>query len=294
MSTSAPGLAARARFTTAYQRAVDHWPVPVTGLDAPTDYGTTHLLASGDETAPAVLLLPGGGATATAWSAVAGGLARTHRVIAVDPVGQPGLSTPGSRPLRTAADLAGWLDQVLDWLGVERAALAGHSYGAWLALRYALHVPARVRRLVLLEPTSCLAPLSLAYRLRSIPLLARPSAERARRLFAWETRGRPLDPEWLAVATAGAALGRLKIVLPAVPKPEELARLALPVLVVVASRSRAHDPVLVARRASARLPEVTVETLAGAAHHTIPTEDAGQLTGYIAGFLTSGTPGAGG
>jgi pimeloyl-ACP methyl ester carboxylesterase len=294
MSTSIPDPDAQARFTRAYQRVIDHWPVPVTSLDAPTDYGRTHLLAAGDETAPAVLLLPGGGATATAWSAVAGGLARAHRVIAVDPIGQPGLSTSGPRPLKTAADVAGWLDQVLDWLGAERAALAGHSYGAWLALRYALHAPARVSRLVLLDPTSCLAPLSLAYRLRSIPLLARPGAERARRLFAWETRGRPLDPDWLAVATAGADLGRLKIVLPAVPKPAELARLALPVLVLVAGRSRAHDPALVARRASERLPEVTVETLAAAAHHTIPTEDADELTGYIAGFLISGTPAAGG
>jgi pimeloyl-ACP methyl ester carboxylesterase len=72
--------------------------------------------------------------------------------------------------------------------------------------------------------------------------------------------------------------------------PAELTRLALPVLVVVASRSRAHNPVLVARRASEQLPEVTVETLARATHHTIPTEDAGELTGHIAGFLASGTP----
>jgi pimeloyl-ACP methyl ester carboxylesterase len=288
MPTSTPGPGPRARFTSAYQRVVDHWPVKVTGLDAPTDYGTTQLLASGDETAPAVLLLPGGSATATAWSAVAGELSRAHRVVAVDPIGQPGLSTPGQRPLKTAADLASWLDQVLDYLGVQRAALAGHSYGAWLALRYALHAPGRVSRLVLLDPTACFAPLSLAYRLRSIPPFTRPSAGRARRLLAWETRGRPLDPEWLAVATAGADLGRPRIVLPAVPKPEELAGLAMPALVVVAARSRVHDPAQIAARARQRLPEVTVETLAQATHHTIPTQDADELSASIAGFLASG------
>jgi pimeloyl-ACP methyl ester carboxylesterase len=288
MSPSTPGPGPRARFTSAYQRVVDRWPVKVTGLDVPTDYGTTHLLASGDETAPVVLLLPGGSATATAWSAVAGQLSRTHRVVAVDPIGQPGLSTPGQRPLKTAADLAGWLDQVLDYLGVERAVLAGHSYGAWPALRYALHAPARVSHLVLLDPTTCFAPLGLAYRLRSIPLFTRPSAARARRLLAWETRGRPLDPDWLAVAAAGADLGRPQIVLPAVLKPAELASLVMPVLVVIAARSRAHDPAQIAARARQRLPEVTVETLAQASHHTIPTEDAGELTGYIARFLASG------
>jgi pimeloyl-ACP methyl ester carboxylesterase len=278
MPTSTPSPGPRAGFTSAYQRVIGHWPVKVTGLDAPTDYGTTHLLASGDETAPVVLLLPGGSATATAWSAVAGQLSQTYRVVAVDPIGQPGLSTPGQRPLKTAADLASWLDQVLDYLGVQRAAIAGHSYGAWPALRYALHAPGRV---------------SLAYRLRSIPLFTRPTAGRARRLLARETGGRPLDPDWLAVAAAGADLGRPQIVLPRVPAPAELAGLAMPVLVVVAARSRAHDPAQIAARASDRLPEVTVETLAQATHHTIPTEDADELSGYIAGFLASGTPAAG-
>jgi pimeloyl-ACP methyl ester carboxylesterase len=78
-----------------------------------------------------------------------------------------------------------------------------------------------------------------------------------------------------------------------VPKPEELARLGLPALVVVAGRSRAHDPAKIAARARERLPEVTVETLAQATHHTIPTEDTDELTGYIAGFLAAGTPASG-
>ncbi|HEY3980533.1 MAG TPA: alpha/beta hydrolase [Streptosporangiaceae bacterium] len=293
MPTSTPGPGPRDRFTTAYQRVVDQWPVKVTGLDAPTDYGTTHLLAAGDETAPALLLLPGGSATATVWSAVAGGLAGAYRVVAVDPIGQPGLSTPGQRPLKTTADLGSWLDQVLDHLGVPRAAVAGHSYGAWLALRYALHAPGRVSRLVLLDPTTCFVPPGVSYRLHSIPLFTRPSADRARRLLAWETGGRPLDPAWLAVAAAGADLGRPHIVLPSVPKPAELAGMAAPVLVVVAARSRAHDPAQVAARARQRLPEATVETMAQATHHTIPTEDADELTGYMAGFLASGTPAAG-
>ncbi|HEY6479674.1 MAG TPA: alpha/beta hydrolase [Streptosporangiaceae bacterium] len=293
MPTSTPGPGPRDRFTSAYQRAVDQWPVRVTGLDAPTDYGTTHLLASGDETAPVLLLLPGGSATATAWSAVAGGLAGACRVVAVDPIGQPGLSTPGQRPLKTAADLATWLDQVRDYLGVPTAAVAGHSYGAWLALRYALHAPARVSRLVLLDPTTCFAPLGVSYRLHAIPLLLAPSADRTRRLLAWETRGRPLDPAWLAVAAAGADLGRPRIVLPSVPKPAELAALPMPVLVLVAGGSRAHDPARVAARARQRLPGVSVRTLAQAAHHTIPTEDAAEIAGCIAGFLSAEAPAAG-
>jgi hypothetical protein len=36
--------------------------------------------------------------------------------------------------------------------------------------------------------------LSLRYRLKAIPQLARPSSQRMRRFLAWETRGQPLGP----------------------------------------------------------------------------------------------------
>jgi len=271
-------------FDSAYQAAISRWPVPVTSVKVVTGYGATHVLAGGAKDAP-VVLLPGGGATATAWRAVAGGLSGSHRVIAVDPVGQPGLSSPGGRPLNTAADLAGWLDQVLDALAIQRAALIGHSYGAWMALRYALHAPGRISRLVLLDPTDCFAPLRLRYRLRAIPLLARPAARRMRRFLAWETRGRPLDELWLAVAAAGSDLGRMNIVMPRRPPPGQLAGLRRAVLVIVAGQSRAHDPERVARHAQDCLPEVTTVRLPQASHHSIPTEDAHELLRHIAPFL---------
>lgn len=286
--TLAPREHPQARFTRAYQAAVAHWPVPVTPLDVPTSYGTTHLLACGAATAPALLLLPGGGATATAWRALAARLAARYRVIAADPVGQPGLSSSGSSPLTSAADLTSWLDELLTGLGVTPAALIGHSYGAWLALRYTIDAPGRVERLVLLDPTDCFAPLSMRYRLRAIPLMARPSAGRMNRFLAWETGGRPLDPRWLAVVTAGQDAGRFKIVLPKRPRPAELARLRVPVLVVTAARSRAHDPRRIARRAQNLLPDATVVTLPRAAHHSIPTEDTGELHAAIEPFLAAG------
>lgn len=289
MRTPAAGHDRAADFARAYRDAVDHWPVPVTSVGVPTDYGTTHILICGQQAAPAVLLLPGGGATATAWRDVAAGLSRSHRVIAPDPMGQPGLSTPGDLPIRTAEDLARWLDQVLDSLAITRAALIGHSYGAWIALRYALHAPGRVSRLVLLDPTDTFAPMSLRYRLRAIPLVARPSAQRMRRFLAWETRGRPLDPAWLAVVTSGHDLGGAKIVLPKRPRPGQLAGLHLATLVIVAACSRAHDPRQTARRAQEQVPDVTTAMLPHATHHSIPTEDASDLLRHIKPFLAGST-----
>ncbi|MFF0516367.1 alpha/beta fold hydrolase [Streptomyces sp. NPDC004250] len=55
----------------------------------------------------------------------------------------PRARRPATATPRTVADLAGWLDALLDGLGIRAAALGGHPYGAWIALSYALHAPDR-------------------------------------------------------------------------------------------------------------------------------------------------------
>jgi len=288
MTATEANFTPQARFGRAYQNQVDHWPVPVMSRQVPTSYGLTHILACGQETSPAVLLLPGGGATAIAWRNVAAGLSARRRVIAPDPIGQPGLSTAAGQPLKTADDLDNWLDQLLGSLAITRLAIAGHSYGAWIALRYALHARDRVSHLALLDPTFVVSPLSPAYRLKAIPLLTRPSSRRMHRFLDWETRGRPLDPGWLSVAAAGNDLGRAKIVLPRRPHRRDLADLNIPVLVIAAGQSRAHNPAKVLRRAQARLPDVTTATIPQATHHTMPTQDVPELLDHLGPFLARG------
>jgi pimeloyl-ACP methyl ester carboxylesterase len=286
MASIPGGSTAQTAFDRAYQSLIDTWPTPVTSERVPTAFGATHLLICGDESAPAVLLLPGGGATAGVWSAVAAPLARHHRVIAVDPFGQPGWSAAGERPVDDVAALGEWLDQLLKARAIDRPTLVGHSYGAWMALRYSMHAPDRVERLVLVDPTDCFIPMRFAYRVRAAPLFIRPSGPRLRRFLNWETRGRPLSAGWLAVAALGADLGRLAIIAPRCPAASDLADLPVPTLVIAAGRSQAHDPDKMLRLARERLPKASDATLPGATHHTLPIEDADQLVTAIEGFLT--------
>lgn len=275
----------RAEFDRAYRSAVDAWPVAVESREVTTDYGTTHLLISGAPAAPVAILLPGGGATAVAWSGVAGELSRRFRTVAVDPPGQPSPSHAGGTPLKQVDDLTAWLDQLIGSLTMDRVMLMGHSYGAWMALRYCLHAPERVSSLVLVDPSDCFSGLSLSYRLRALPLVFRPSGRRLSRVLSWETDGRHLDPVWLRVACLGAELGRPSIVLPRSPSATELASVTVPTLVAIAARSRAHDADEVARRARERMPAASVAELPTAAHHSLPTEHATELARAVMEFL---------
>ncbi|REE71972.1 pimeloyl-ACP methyl ester carboxylesterase [Rhodococcus wratislaviensis] len=269
-------------FVRAYDALLDHWPVNVTPVDVPTPFGPTRVNVCGPESGAPLLLLPGGGATSTVWIANVAALARSHRVFAVDVMGDVGRSVNDGAPLRTVETLFEWLDAVLDHLGVNASAVVGHSYGAMIALAYALHDPRRVDSLVLLDPTSCFARMNSKYLLRALPVLIRPTETRQRSLIDWETGGAGVDPRWLGVAALGtAAFGRTTLVVPPRPKPDALERLTAHTAVVLAGSSRAHDPGKVAANVRRLLPAATVTTIPAATHHALPMAPAADVTAAI-------------
>lgn len=94
-----------------------------------------------------VVLLAGFPLTREIWDATAQHLARTHRVVRPDLRGM-GASGSGDGPFlmeSLAADVAA----VLDALGVERASIAGHSLGGYVALAFARMFTERIERLAL-------------------------------------------------------------------------------------------------------------------------------------------------
>uniref|UniRef100_A0AAU2JNI1 Alpha/beta hydrolase n=1 Tax=Streptomyces sp. NBC_00049 TaxID=2903617 RepID=A0AAU2JNI1_9ACTN len=262
-------------FRTAYDEVLGQWPGPsVEAVELPTPYGVTRVNSCGPAGAPPLVLLPGGGATSTVWGAcAAAGLARSHRVHAVDLVGDPGLGVPDpERTPRTPADLADWLDAVLDGLGGGPVTLCGHSYGAWIAAHYAAAGrAARLGRLVLLDPTRVFAALRPGYVLRALPMLVRPTPRRIRSFLAWETGGAALDPAWLRLQDAAAGFPAARPVTG--PRPDLTGLAALPGLrvdVLFAGNARCHDAPRAARAARAALPGARVDVLPGVSHHALP------------------------
>lgn len=280
MATSPPSEA----FLTAYDTVLRaRWPATALGTTVPTPYGPTHVNSLGPEDGPPVVLLPGGGTTSTVWFTTAAELSRTRRVHAVDLIGDPGRSIPGADdpPVRTVDDLVRWLDAVLDGLGATAVSLCGHSYGAWMALHYALRRPDRLVKLVLLDATNSFTGFSPRYLLRAVPMLLRPTPARTRAFLRWETGNAPLDEAWLALErhTAGFPTAR-----PVTGPRPETAALRVPTLLLLAERSRAHD-VRKAAAAAREVPAVQVEILPGATHHTLPLASPPGTDARVAEFL---------
>jgi 3-oxoadipate enol-lactonase len=96
---------------------------------------------------PVVLLVHEGVADRRMWRGQVPVLARDHRVVAVDLRGF-GETPHASGPFSNVDDLR----EVLDELGIERATVVGGSYGAKVALGFAVAHPERVERLVLCPP----------------------------------------------------------------------------------------------------------------------------------------------
>ncbi|MEW9533832.1 alpha/beta fold hydrolase [Microbispora sp. NPDC049125] len=272
-------------FLAAYDAVLERWPVQVETVDLPSAYGTTRVNVCGPADGPPLILLHGGGTTAATWFANAAELARRHRLYAVDRIGEPGRSVRGERPPRTVRDLLGWLDGVLDGLGLGSAAVCGHSYGGWIALTYGVHAPQRVRQLVLLDPTQCFAGFRAGYLLRALPTLITPTPSRARAFLRWETDGAHADPAWLRLYELAAQFPGARVVTGKRPRPDLLRALPTPALVLLAGRSRAHVPHRVASAVRRVMPHAEIAVIPGVSHHAMPWHEAAEINARIAGFL---------
>jgi pimeloyl-ACP methyl ester carboxylesterase len=273
-------------FYAAYDAVLDQWPVAVESVEVPSLYGTTRVHVCGPKDGMPLVLLHGGGATSTVWLANIEELSRTHRIYAVDQIGDPGRSSHDGQRISGLGDLMTWLDALLAHLRLEDVHLGGHSYGGWLALNYALHSPQRVRRLALLDPARCFAGMKLAYLLRALPLVARPTAERQRAFIAWEAGEIPVDPTWLTLVALGTAdFPRSKIVIARRPEAGRLQASTVPTLLVLAENSRTHDINRVATNARRLMPHIVTTVLPNTSHHSMPISESAKLNLLLLDFL---------
>jgi pimeloyl-ACP methyl ester carboxylesterase len=150
-----------------YEKIIQRWPQPNDQRLIPTRLGDTFVISSGAPDGSPVILLHGSTTNAALWMYDAAVLGATRHVYAIDIIGEPGKSAD-ARPAMQNGIYAQWLAEVMDGLGIKKAAVAGNSLGGWLALELATHMPERVSALVLLASAG-LGPIRRSFFLRMLP-----------------------------------------------------------------------------------------------------------------------------
>lgn len=241
---------------------------------------------------PALLLLHAGIADRRMWSRHLEPLAAAgFRVIAPD--------LPGFGEAPPAARAEPWVDvlETLDALGVEQVALAGNSFGGYVALAVAVIAPERVGRLALV---SALPPdLDPSERLLAAWAAEEEAVERgdvdaavAAVVDAWLLPGAPAE---LRDDVAAMQRRALEVQLAAGPPadapdpleddPDAIERLALPVL-AAAGEHDMPDFAAGAERLARRIPGARHAVIAGAGH-LAPLERPEAFRELLLGFLAA-------
>jgi pimeloyl-ACP methyl ester carboxylesterase len=268
--TSAQG---RIETLQAYQAVVGEWRVPCTEVDVPTSFGETHVIVSGPESAPPVVLLHAMFATATAWYRTADALSQCYRTYCVDMMGEANKSRP-TRPITSLDEYLRWFVELVDGLGVWQMYLIGNSFGGFTAAYFAMHLPDRIRKLVLIAPAATFHAIVPFYVNMFIPKALYmffpwlPARERAmRRSIDWALAGLPRDCTWdhlfYLVLVHGGMTSR---VFPRVYSREELARVKVPTLLLLGDREKIYPAHEASEQAKRLMPTIRVQVIPKAHH----------------------------
>jgi pimeloyl-ACP methyl ester carboxylesterase len=137
-----------------YDAKMAEWPVSYEDVYVDTDYGKVHVIVSGPEDAPPLLLIHASGIAGWSWLPNVGELNKHYRTYAVDSIGDVGKSVLNdlTKPLEGGEEIGRFYPDVTTKLGFDQSYLVGASIGGYIATNYALHAPERVKKLVLLGP----------------------------------------------------------------------------------------------------------------------------------------------
>ncbi|MHA7964575.1 alpha/beta fold hydrolase [Paenibacillus sp. CAU 1782] len=142
----------RSKVLDSYDELLKLWDAQVESRYVESSYGRTHVLLAGKPENPPLMLFHGvGDNAALMWALNIGALSDHFYCIAVDTLGGPGKSEPGTRFNQAEFDCISWLEEVREGLRLGCLYAAGVSNGAYIAYRYAAAKPDIVLKAVCME-----------------------------------------------------------------------------------------------------------------------------------------------
>jgi pimeloyl-ACP methyl ester carboxylesterase len=281
------GPEARTRYFARYAEAIGWCPVAREPIDVDTAYGQVRVYRHGPAEGAPIVLLHGRGTTSAVWEPNLAALAAEHPVFAVDTLGEPGHSMQ-CVPIRSRVDCAAWLDEVLAKLDLTGVHLVGSSAGGWLAFNQAVHRPARLASVALLDPANVLGRFTPKFTIGSVGALPAMPAGVNERFLRWVAGGSATHTPVARLLIAGMREYRARLPRLSYCGDELLEAVRTPVLALLGGRSVVHDSVAAESRARRLLPGIETEIWPDASH-AIAVEAADAVNKRLLAFVDDRT-----
>lgn len=261
---------------------------------AETDLARFHYTRTG--TGSPVVLIAGGGLWGYSWRDVVPALAAEHTVYAVDLPSQGYTEVHREDFAYDLPAMSEAIEAFFDAVGLERAAIAGHSWGGAWSLYFAQQHPDRVERLVLLDSPGIDAEKAPVTPLFTTPLLGELATNLTTRdLYADNIRGtfqhrhlvtdEVIDELYAPFSRPANRAGFLSLWrnLDYRLTDAGLAEVTAPTLVLWGERD-SWLPTSQAHQLAARIPEATATVVPGCGH-TVHEDCPAQVNPVLTAFL---------
>jgi pimeloyl-ACP methyl ester carboxylesterase len=260
----------KAEYFAAYEAMLRRWPVLYDELYIPTRFGETHVISSGPQEAPALVLFHSAGSGAVQWFRNVETLSQRHRTFAIDVIGEVNKSIPTCK-LSQRQEFVDWMAELFNGLHIENADLVGNSFGGFLAFNTALYMPERVRKVVLISPAATFVQMWAFYLHLAFPYKIGYAIGSNRMImsgFNWLWQDFPRDDLFTHYTKAGKVSGFPSYQLPPpIYSDEELCKIQTPMLLLIGDHEVIYDPQRVIRRATRLVPHLKAEIIPNANHN---------------------------
>jgi pimeloyl-ACP methyl ester carboxylesterase len=277
---------ARDAYLATYDRALAAWPAAPTTSHVETAVGTTCVHSLGPRSGSPIVLLHAIAVASPMWFRAVGALSERHPVYALDTITDAGRSAQ-REAIDDAAGMAGWLEDVLAELELDRVHLVGLSYGGWLALNQAQHAPDRLTSVTVIDPPGAIGSAQVKPMLGMVPDALRAKFGKSdvalRRLIARLNNGTPPPEPVLELAMSGLRAYKSRAPRPKRISDDDLRSISTPTFLMLCDASPVNHARRAEQRATECMPQVTVTVVEGG--HMLPVEHSADFTSRVLEFV---------
>lgn len=272
------------KLMTIYDEKMSQWPVLHESKYIETSYGKVHIIISGPDEAPPVILLHASAVSSWSWIYNVKMLNKHYRTYLIDTIGDAGRSvlTDITKFPDTGEELATFYSEIMDSLKIKSASFIGASQGGFISTDMALYAPERVSKVILAGPMGYTGTTESVIRIIFATLFPIDFIQQYTTLWAFgnDPGIKMLIHEWFPLILEGVISRQAR---PHSFTKEQLQSITVPILLILGERDALVGNPQNAVRLVEGIPNFRIETLDTG--HLIAAERPIEFNNLVLGFL---------